>query len=129
MKKTSFGRENVLSASLNDTDWNFRIFASRPITVKDKSEQVRKIVATDLTSALTFSLEVPQEISLESVETPKEYQATFKVYTLKNTKGVEEKYIEFFEVLDVDQSVEDFIKIFWVYPKNVKFILSELEEI
>lgn len=119
----------MLSASLGDkdTNWNYRIFARRLVLVKDKNEHLRKIVVTDRSSDLPFVLETALDVSIESIEVEKEYSATFKVYTLRNVEGIEQKHIEFFEVLDVDQSVEDFIKIYWIYPDHTKFVLVEVE--
>ncbi len=110
-----------------DTNWSYRIFARRLVLVKDKNEHLRKIAVTDLSSNLPFVLETALDVSIESIEVEEEYSATFKVYTLRNVEGIKQKYVEFFEVLDVDQSVEDFIKIYWIYPDHTKFILVELE--
>jgi hypothetical protein len=36
-------------------------------------------------------------------------------------------FVEFFEVLDVDQTAEDFIKAYWLYPSYIRFELVEAE--
>lgn len=74
---------------------------------------------------LTFN--VPENVPFEPIEIEKEYLASFNVYTLRSSEGVDEGYIEFFEVLDVDQSIDDFIKVFWTYPSHIKFVLTEIE--
>ena len=42
--------------------------------------------------------------------------------------GVDEDFINFFEALDIDQSIEDFIKAYWIYPSKIRFELAEIEE-
>jgi hypothetical protein len=106
---------------------NYRISATRPILVKAKNDRMRKAVAIDLSSDLPFAFEIPENVSVEAVEVEKRFSATFKVYTLKNLEGVESEFVEFFEVLDVDQSFEDFIKVYWLYPNYVAFELTRIE--
>ena len=36
-------------------------------------------------------------------------------------------HVDFFEILDVDQSFEDFVRAYWVYPKHVAFELTKIE--
>ncbi len=114
-------------SSENKVDWVYRIFDRRPVSLKAKNEQVRKIAAIDLSTNLPFGLEVPENVSLKDVEVEKSYLAAFKVYTARNVEGVTPECVEFFEVLDVDQTAEAFIKVYWVYPKLVKFELVEVE--
>jgi hypothetical protein len=64
---------------------------------------------------------------MESLEVEKGYLATLRVYTLKNPMGVKSDFVEFFEVLDVDQSAEDFIRAYWLYPDLIRFELVEVE--
>ena len=119
-----------MSGSLEkETDWIYRIFSRRIISVRAKNEQIRKIAATDLSTNLSFSIEVPENVSLESLEVEKSYFASFKVYTTKNVKNIAPELVEFFEVLDVDQPAEDFIKAYLIYPKHVKFELLEVEPV
>ena len=54
--------------------------------------------------------------------------ANLKVYTAKNVASVDKDFINFFEALDVDQSTEDFIKAYWIYPNKIRFELAEMEE-
>jgi hypothetical protein len=114
-------------SSENKVYWVYRIFDRRPVSIKAKNEQVQKIAAIDLSTNLPFGLDVPENVSLKDVEAEKSYLAAFKVYTAKNVEDVAPECVEFFEVLDVDQAAEDFIKTYWVYPKLVRFELVEVE--
>ncbi len=122
-------RENEkLSASPElHGEWNYRIIASRQIIVKGKNPQVRKVSAMDVLTKTPFPIEVPRDFSLDILEIEKGYFATFKVYTLKNVKDVTAEFVEFFEAIDIDQSIEDFIKAYWLYPNHIKFELTEAE--
>jgi hypothetical protein len=112
-----------------DSDWNYRISAQRSILIKTKNENLRKILATDVASTFPLTFEVAENVSIDSLDAEKEYLATFKVYSLGDVTGVEQKYVEFFEVLDVDQTFEDFVTIYGIYPNHIKFVLSEVESI
>ncbi len=110
--------------------WVYRIFDRRAIAVKAKNEEVRKVAAIDLATNLPFSIEIPAEVSLDSVEVEKEYYSSLKVYTARKIdETVPKDFVEFFEVLDVDQSMDDFIKVYWLYPKLIRFELVEAEPI
>lgn len=118
-----------MSASLDVTnDWNFRVFDKRLVVVKTKNDNVHKIATLDILTNLTFAIEVPQTIPMQDVETNKEYLANLKVYTSKNLNGIEPDYIDFFQALDIDQNIEDFIKAYWIYPSKIRFQLDSLEE-
>lgn len=43
-------------------------------------------------------------------------------------EGVDADFVDFFEALDVDQDIEDFIKAYWIYPNKMRFELVEIEE-
>lgn len=101
--------------------------ASRQVLVKAKNEKVRKVSVVDVLTNAPFPLEAPADFSIESLEVQKGYYATFKVYTLKNVKDVGSDFVEFFAAVDVDQSVEDFIKAYWLYPNYIRFELVEAE--
>jgi hypothetical protein len=116
-----------LSASDAGSDWNFRATASREVVVKAKNDAVRKVSAIDVLTNAPFPFEVPANFPLETLELQKAYFVTFKVYTLKNVKDVGGDFVEFFSALDVDQSVEDFIKAYWIYPTYIRFELAEAE--
>ena len=107
----------------------YRIFDRRTISVKAKNDQVRKLAAVDLVTNLPFAIEVPTEITLDSLEVGKEYLASMKVYTTQKTESVPPDFTEFFQVVDVDQSMDDFIKAYWLFPKIIKFELVEAEPI
>jgi len=117
-----------LSATQNKaSDWNYRITEQRQIIVKAKNDRVRKVSVIDLLTNLPFPLEAAEDFSMDSLELEKGYFAMLKVYTLKNIGKVEQTAVEFFEALDVDQGVEDFIKAYWLYPNYIRFELVEAE--
>ncbi len=108
-------------------EWNFRITEQREILVKSKSENAKKVSVIDLATSIPFPLEIPQEFTIDTLELEKVYLITIKIYTLKNIGKVDEKAVEFFEALDVDQSAEDFFKAYWLYPDKIKFVPVEAE--
>ena len=115
-----------MSASLDiESDWNFRVFDKRLVVVKAKNESGRKVAVLDVVTNLPFAVEVPDMISMQELSVGKEYLANLRVYTSKNLEDVDEDFINFFEALDVDQSIEDFIKAYWIYPSKIKFELTE----
>jgi hypothetical protein len=125
----SLYREKFMSAPLDmESDWNFRILDKRLIVVKTKNESVHKVAVLDVLTNLTFAVEVPDTISMQELIAEKEYLTDLKVYTSKNLKGVDKDFINFFEDLDVDQSIEDFIKAYWIYPSKIRFELVDVEE-
>lgn len=118
-----------MSASLDvSSDWNFRVFDKRLIVVKTKNETVRKIAVLDTLTNLMFGVDVPDMISMQELSVDEEYLANLRVYTAKDIQGVDKDFINFFEAVDVDQSIEDFIKAYWVYPTKIRFELIDLEE-
>ena len=114
-------------STIKGSDWNFRIFATRTIIVKSRNDNMRKAVAIDLLVDLPFAFLISDNVSIESVEVEKNFSATFNVYTSKKVEEVESGFVEFFEVLDVDQSFEDFVKVYWIYPNLITFELTEIE--
>ncbi len=118
-----------MSASLDiESDWNFRVFDKRLIVIKTKNNAVRKVAVLDVLTNLMFTVEVPDMISMQELNTDKEYLANLRVYTSKNVQNVDSNFIDFFEAVDVDQSIEDFIKAYWIYPSKIRFELVEIEE-
>ena len=118
-----------MSATLNqDTNWNYRKTDQRLIVIKTKNEDVRKAAALDVLTNLPFAINVPENISMESLIPEKEYLVQLEVYTSKSLEGIDEKFINFFDALDVDQALEDFIKAYWIYPNKIRFDLTDLEE-
>jgi hypothetical protein len=117
-----------VSASLDkNSDWNYRSIDSRPVTVKGKNGDIRKVSVIDVLTGLPFPLETPTDFDMRSLDIEKGYFATFKIYTLKKVEGVPADFVEFFEVLDVGQKTEDFIKAYWLYPTYISFELVETE--
>ena len=117
-----------MSASLEkQSDWNFRITASREVVVKARNDAVRKVSVVDVLTNLPLPLEAPADFPMETLELEKTYYATFRVYTSKRVEGVTGEFVEFFTAVDVDQSMEDFIKAYWLYPNCVRFGLVEAE--
>lgn len=120
---------DFMSASLDaSSDWNFRIFGKRLVIFKTKNESVRKVAALDVLTNLSFAIEIPDMISMEELQVNREYLANLRVYTSKSVEGVASDFIDFFETLDVDQSMDDFIKAYWVYPNKIRFELIDIEE-
>jgi hypothetical protein len=118
-----------MSASLDtESDWNFRVFDKRLIIVKTKNESVRKIAVLDVLTKLMFAVEVPEMVSMDELGAENEYLANLRVYTSKNLEGVEGDFLNFFEVVDIDQNIEDFIRAYWIYPSKIRFELIDLEE-
>ena len=89
---------------------------------------MRKAAVLDVSTNLTFPVEVPEMISLEELTVEKEYLLNLKVYTAKNVEGVEKDFINFFEAVDVNQDIEDFIRAYWIYPSKIRFELIDVEE-
>jgi hypothetical protein len=118
-----------LSATLNEgTNWNYRKTDQRLIVIKTKNENVRKAAVLDVLTNLTFAINVPKNILMESLMPEKEFLAQLKVYTSKSLEGIDEEFTNFFDALDVDQALEDFIKAYWIYPSKILFELADLEE-
>ena len=118
-----------MSASIDiESDWNFRVFDKRLVVVKAKNYGARKAAVLDVLTNLPFAVEVPDMISMQELSVGKEYLANLRVYTSKNLEGVDKDFTDFFEVLDIDQSIEDFIKAYWVYPSKIRFELVDIEE-
>jgi hypothetical protein len=111
----------------NRINWVYRVFDRRTISIKAMNKEVRKIAAIDLKTNLPFTIEVPTEVSMESLVLEKAYYASLKVYTDREVKDVQQDFIPFFKVVDVDQPIEDFIKAYWLYPKLIRFELVEVE--
>jgi hypothetical protein len=123
---------NFLSASLNiESDWNFRVLEKRLVVVKTKAENVGKIAVLDTTTNLMFTVEVKENISqtpMAQLTAGKEYFFNIRVLTSKNLEDVKADAISFFEAVDIEQSMDDFIKAYWLYPTKIRFQLVEAEE-
>jgi len=127
--ETSSFNVKVMSASLDiESDWNFRVFDKRLVVVKAKNDGARKVAVLDVLTNLPFAVEVLDMISMEELSVGEEYLANLRIYTSKNLEDVDKEFTDFFEALDVDQSIEDFIKAYWIYPSKIRFELIDLEE-
>ena len=109
------------------SDWNYRLVDSRQVKIKGKSDDVRRVSVIDVLTGLPFPLQAATDFPMESLDVEKASFITFKIFTLKKVEGVPADFVEFFEVLDVNQSTEDFIKAYWLYPKYIRFELVEAE--
>jgi hypothetical protein len=116
-----------VSSSADAVDWVYRIFDHRMMSVKAKNETVQKVAAIDLLTNLPFSADVVSDEVMRKLETDKVYYASLKVFTAQNVSSVAPEFVEFFTILDVDQSIEDFIKAYWLYPKLIRFELADAE--
>ena len=114
-------------SGFKSSDWNYRIAAARSILINAKDVRTRKAVAVDLLANLPLAIQVSKNVSLGRLVIGKRFLATFRVYTSKNIDAVEGTHVDFFEILDVDQSFEDFVRAYWVYPKHVAFELTKIE--
>lgn len=85
----------------------------------------------DALTNILFMVHVTPGVSampIEELEIGKEYIFNLRVETSKDLSGVKADAISFFEALDIDQTMEDFIKAYWLYPNKVRFQLTEAEE-
>ena len=115
-----------LSGSLDrQANWNYRKTEQRLVVIKTKNQKVRKAAALDSLTSLAFAIKIPENISMENLQVEKEYLAHLNVYTSGNLVGIDAEFVNFFDALDVDQKMEDFIKAYWVYPSKIRFELAD----
>ena len=117
-----------MSTSLTESDWNFRIIDKRLVIVKTKNENILKIAVLDILTNLMFTVQVPATINMQQLTANQQYLFNLKVYTSKNIEGIEVDFVSFFALVDIDQTMEDFIKAYWAYPTKIRFELVEIEE-
>ncbi len=117
-----------MSASITESDWNFRIIDQRLIIVTKKNENTRKIAVLDILTNLIFTVQVPATINIKQLTANRQYLFNLKVYTSKNIEGIKVDFVSFFASVDIDQPMEDFIKAYWMYPTKICFELVEIEE-
>lgn len=117
-----------MSASDMRSEWNFRIVENRLVTVKAVNEENRKIAVQDIQTKLMFTLDAAPSIEITKMVPKKQYLFTINVYTAKNLANVDKDFLSFFEAVDVDQEMEDFLKAFRFYPTKVRFELVEVME-
>jgi len=111
-----------------DTEWNFRLTEQRLVILKTKNENIRKAAALDVLTNLPFALNIPSNITIESLRNEKEYLTTIDVYSSNNLEGVDKNFINFFTASDINQSIEDLLKTYWIYPGKIRFELVNFEE-
>jgi hypothetical protein len=73
-------------------------------------------------------MDTPEVTPMKDLHLEKEYLAQLRVFTLKSLQGIDKEFFNFFDALDVDQAMEDFIKAYSVYPSKIRFELVEVEE-
>lgn len=121
-----------MSASLNvESGWNFRTLEKRLVVVKSKAENVGKIAVQDVLTNLMFTVEVHKDVSampITELSAGKEYLLNLKVLTSKNLDDVKADAISFFQAVDIEQSMDDYIKAYWLYPSKIRFQLVEAEQ-
>jgi hypothetical protein len=120
-----------MSASLSRSDaanWNYRTEDQRLIIIKTKNLNDLTVAVLDVLTNLPFTIELQDRAVLESLVLEKEYLVELKVFTSTNLQGVNKEFTNFFESLDVDQQIEDFVKAFWVYPTKIRFELADIQE-
>jgi len=121
-----------LSTSLNvEGGWNFRALEKRLATVKSKAEAVGKIAVQDTLTNLMFTVEVQKDISatpIAELSAGKQYLLNLRVITSQNLNDVKADAISFFQAVDIEQSIEDYIKAYWLFPSKIRFQLVEAEE-
>ncbi len=121
-----------MSASLNvESGWNFRALEKRLATVKSKAEAVGKIAVQDVLTNLMITVEVQKGISatpITELSAGKQYLLNLRVITSQNLDTVKPDAISFFQSIDIEQSMDDFIKAYWLYPSKIRFQLIEAEQ-
>lgn len=115
--------------NIGNVGWNYRKMDERVVRMKGTNIHDRKAVAVDVLTNVSIKIEVPKEISLECLEPEKEYYANLEVYTSQNFKEIDTDFIEFFEQVDVDQNMEDFIRAYLFYPDKIRFEAATIEPV
>lgn len=103
----------------------------RLVVVKTLAQNIGKVAVLDVSSNVMFTVEVKENVSatpISQLTAGKEYLFNIRVLTSKNLDDVKEDAISFFEAVDIEQSMDDFIKAYWLYPSKIRFQLTEAEE-
>ena len=112
----------------NELKWNFRRIDTRHIKVKNINKDNREIEVFDTSMNLPFFVEIPEELSLESVTIDNKYLVRVKVYTIKLTHNtVVPELTEFFQVIDIQRRFDEFIKAAFIDHRFFKFELIDIE--
>ncbi len=117
-----------MSASNVESEWNFRIVEKRLVTIKKINTVACKIAVLDVLTNLMFTVDVTEAIEIKNLAQDTQYLFTLNIYTSKNLENVEKDFLSFFEAVDIDQEIEDFIKAFRFYPTKIRFDLVEVED-
>lgn len=119
-----------LSVSLDGDKehWNFRLTAQRLVVLKTVAVDVGKAAVLDVFTNRSVAVNLADSFAVESLRVDREYLASLKVYTSNDLQGVDPEFVDFFGAFDVDQSIEDFLKAYWVYPGKICFELVEVDE-
>ena len=99
--------------------------------MKSINENVNKLAVLDISTNLMFMVEVLENVSATSIQqltAGREYLFNIRILTSKVLGDIKADAISFFEALDIEQSTEDFIKAYWLYPSKIRFQLVEAEE-
>lgn len=115
--------------NIDNIAWNYRKMDERIIRMKTTNAHNSKAVVVDVLTNVSIKIDVPKEIPLRCLEPEKEYFANLKVYTSQNLKEIDDDFIEFFEEVDVDQNMEDFIKAYLFYPDKIRFEAAAIEPV
>ncbi len=122
-----------MSASLNvESGWNFRA-QSKNVWQQSRARLKRsgKIAVQDTLTNLMFTVEVQKDISatpIAELSAGKQYLLNLRVITSQNLNDVKADAISFFQAVDIEQSIEDYIKAYWLFPSKIRFQLVEAEE-
>jgi len=111
-----------------ERDWNFRKLDKRLVVVETKSDAEHKIVVLDVLTNIMFSVHTSEMFNIRVLTVNGEYIFTLNVYTTKKLEDIKTDFLGFFEAIDVDHNIEDFIKAHWVYPGKIHFDLVAVEE-
>ncbi len=115
--------------NVNNIDWSYRKLDERLVRMKSTNVHDRKAVAVDVLTNISIIIDVPKETAIECLEPEKEYYANLEVYTSKNLKEIGNDFMEFFEEVDVDQNMEDFLKAYLFYPSKIRFEAVTIEPV
>lgn len=119
-----------MATSLNEYgNWIFRVKERILVNILSIDKRTRKITLRDPRRSLPISVDISKNISLTNLLVGKEYLVNLKIYTSKDLQDVDGDFISFFEEVDVDQSIDNFIKAYWIYPTKIKFKVESIEPV
>ena len=65
---------------------------------------------------------------MESFLSEKEYLAQLRVYASKSLELIDEEFVVFFDAVDIDYALKNFIEAYWICPSKIRLNLVDLEE-